>query len=298
VHRLDPKRSAGPFVAVNCAAINVGLAESEFFGHRRGAFTGAVRERKGLIRSAEGGLLFLDEVGDLDVALQTKLLRVLQENRVLGVGEDREAEVSVRVVAASNRDLEQMIRQNRFRADLFHRLNVLSIQVPPLRDRPEDLAPLVEHFLEKYQSLASNAVIRVGRDFLEALQQVALPGNVRQLENLMRQALVHKTTDLPLSISDLPVEILVQLAGTEEMPGARNPEESRQPGSKTLATSVAHLLDAGGWNLPRSMEICERHALEAAMARTHGNQSQTAKLLGITPRSVYNKLCKYNLKIA
>src|SRR5208337_4333510 len=136
VHRLDPKRGQGPFVAVNCGAISASLAESELFGHRRGAFTGAERERKGLIRSADGGVLFLDEIADLEVALQTRLLRVLQENRVLGVGEDAEVGVSVRVVAGSNRDLEQMIQQNRFRADLFHRLNVLSIHVPPLRDRP------------------------------------------------------------------------------------------------------------------------------------------------------------------
>jgi transcriptional regulator with PAS, ATPase and Fis domain len=298
VHSLDPKRGREPFVAVNCGAINAGLAESEFFGHRRGAFTGAERERKGLIRSAEGGVLFLDEIADLDLPLQTKLLRVLQENRVLGVGEDREKEVSVRVIAASNRNLEQMTRQNRFRADLFHRLNILPIQVPPLRDRLDDLAPLAEHFLQKYQSLASSAAIMVGTDFLEALRQVELPGNVRQLENIIREALVRKATDLPLSIADLPAEILLQLAGTEQIAGAQNPEELSRVDSKTLATSVSRLLDASGWNLPRSMEICERHALEAAMARTQGNQSQAAKLLGITPRSVYNKLCKHNLKIA
>jgi two-component system response regulator AtoC len=298
VHRLDPKRGQGPFVAVNCGAVSAGLAESDFFGHRRGAFTGAERERKGLIRSAEGGVLFLDEIADLEVELQTKLLRVLQENRVLGVGEDREEKVSVRVVAASNRDLEQMIRQNKFRADLFYRLNVLSIQVPPLRDRPDDLGPLLEHFLHKYRSLTFAGVFKARMDFLQALRQVELPGNVRQLENLVRQVLVHKTTSLPLSISDLPVEVLLQLAGTQKMIDVPNPEEPSRVDSKTLAICVGRLLDASGWNLPRSMEICERHALEAAMSSTQGNQSQTAKLLGITPRSVYNKLCKYNLKSA
>jgi two-component system nitrogen regulation response regulator GlnG len=296
VHGLDPKRSRGPFVAVNCGAISAGLVESEFFGHRRGAFTGAERERKGLIRSAEGGVLFLDEIADLEVALQTRLLRVLQENRVLGVGEDHEAEVNVRVVAASNRDLEQMIRQNRFRADLFHRLNVLSVHVPPLRDRPEDLGPLLEHFLHKYQSLTLAGTPVPGPDFLEALRQVELPGNVRQLENLVRQVLVRKATNLPLSISDLPIEILLQLFGTEETPGARETDQLHGVASSTLLTSVIHLLDANGWNLPRSMEICERHALEAALERTQGNQSETAKLLGITPRSVYNKLRKHRLK--
>jgi two-component system, NtrC family, response regulator HydG len=274
------------------------LAESEFFGHRRGAFTGADRERKGLIRSAEGGVLFLDEIGDLEPALQTKLLRVLQENRVLGVGEDREAEVSVRVVAASNRDLEQMIRENRFRADLFHRLNVLSIHIPPLRDHSEDLAPLVEHFVHKYQSLALTATLGIGSDFLEALRQVGLPGNVRQLENLVRQALVRKANDLPLSVSDLPVETLLELVGIDEKPAEKKPREVDSVDAQALGASIGRLLDASGWNLTRSMEICERHALEAAMARTQGNQSQTAKLLGITPRSVYNKLRKYNLKVS
>jgi len=297
LHRLDPKRSQGPFVAVNCGAISAGLAESEFFGHRRGAFTGAERERKGLVRSAEGGVLFLDEIADMEVALQTRLLRVLQENRVLAVGEDREAEVSVRVVAASNRDLGQMIEQSRFRADLFHRLNVLSIHVPPLRDRPDDLGPLVEHFLRKYQSLTLAGALTVGTDFLEGLREVELPGNVRQLENLVRQALVRKTTNLPLSISDLPVEILLQLLGTEETPGATKAEQLITVDSKTMLSSLIHLLDANGWNLPRSMEICERHAMEAAMGRTQGNQTETARLLGITPRSVYNKLRKHKMKM-
>jgi transcriptional regulator with GAF, ATPase, and Fis domain len=133
LHRLDQKRCNGPFLAVNCAAITSSLVESELFGHRRGAFTGADRDRKGLFRAADSGVLFLDEIGELDKTLQTKLLRVLEESRVLGVGEDREVEVSVRVIAATNRDLEEMRQQGRFRADLFHRLNVLSIDVPALR---------------------------------------------------------------------------------------------------------------------------------------------------------------------
>jgi DNA-binding NtrC family response regulator len=295
LHRLDPKRSRGPFAAVNCGAISASLAESEFFGHRRGAFTGAERDRKGLIRSAEGGVLFLDEIADLEVALQTRLLRVLQENRVLAVGEDREAEVNVRVVAASNRDLEQMIRQNKFRSDLFHRLNVLSVQVPPLRDRPGDLASLVEHFLRKYQPLTSAGPLKAGADFLEALQLVDLPGNVRQLENIVCQAVVGKATDLPLSLGDLPVEILLQLPRAEKGPATRKSDldvfDAQAP-----VNFVVRVLDAYDWNLTRALEGCERYALEAAMGRMKGNQSRTARLLGITPRSVYNKLRKHQLK--
>jgi transcriptional regulator with GAF, ATPase, and Fis domain len=295
LHRLDPKRSGGPFVAVNCGAIAASLAESEFFGHRRGAFTGADRDRKGLIRSAEGGVLFLDEIGELDAALQAKLLRVLQESRVLGVGEDRDIKVDVRVIAATNRDLDQMGQQSRFRADLFHRLNVLSIKVPPLRERLDDLAPLTEHFLEKYRSLCCGRRPHTGGDFLDALRQVSLPGNVRQLENIIRQALVRRRTEAPLGLYDLPVEVWQQLSQGSD--AAQAPQhESGGPGeldAQAIANYVCILLDANGWNLSRSLAHCEREAVEAAMQRAHGNQSESARLLGITPRSVYNKMRKY-----
>jgi len=296
VHSLDPKRSQGPFVPVNCGAISTTLVESEFFGHRRGAFTGAERERKGLIRSAEGGVLFLDEIAELDLALQNKLLRVLQENRVLGVGEDREVDVSARVVAATNRDLDQMMRQNKFRGDLFHRLNVLSIQVPPLRERLDDLAPLVEHFLQKYRSLTHSAPQTVDADFLEALRQSELPGNVRQLENLVRQALVRKATDLPLSLGDLSIEILRQLLEPGGNPTAQEKQMTDVFNSEALTRSLVGVLEANDWDLRRSMANCERQALEAAMKRTRGNQSEIARLLGITARSVYNKMHKHHLK--
>ncbi len=296
VHSLDPKRSHGPFVPVNCGAVSTTLVESEFFGHRRGAFTGAERERKGLIRSAEGGVLFLDEIAELDFALQNRLLRVLQENRVLGVGEDREVDVSVRIVAATNRDLEQMMRQNKFRPDLFHRLNVLSVQVPPLRERLDDLPPLVEHFLQKYRSLTTPTAQTVDADFLEALRQSELPGNVRQLENLVRQALVRKATDLPLSLGDLSFEILRQLLEPGENPATQKGEPTNVSNSQTLTKPLVGVLEANDWNLRRSLENCERQALEAAMKRTRGNQSEIARQLGITARSVYNKVHKYRLK--
>jgi DNA-binding NtrC family response regulator len=295
VHSLDLKRNHGPFVPVNCGAISRALVESEFFGHRRGAFTGAERERKGLFRSAEGGVLFLDEIAELDLALQSRLLRVLQENRVLAVGEDREVEVSVRVVAATNHNLDQLMQQNKFRPDLFHRLNVLSISVPPLRERPDDLAPLVEHFLQKYRLLTAPAPQKADADFLEALRQIELPGNVRQLENLVRQALVAKTTDLPLNLSDLSVEILRQLLQPEENTPAHKTELVDLFNSETFTSSFVRILEANDWNLRRSLENCERQALEAAIRRTRGNQSEIARLLGITPRSVYNKVHKYRL---
>jgi two-component system response regulator PilR (NtrC family) len=295
LHSLDSKRGTGPFVAVNCGAINTALAESEFFGHRRGAFTGSERERKGVIRAAEGGVLFLDEIAEMDVALQTRLLRVLQENRVRGLGEDREVAVSVRVIAASNRNLEQMVHQNQFRSDLFHRLNVLSIHVAPLRERLDDIAPLVKHFLQKYRSLAADTSL-AGRDFLEALRHLDFPGNIRELENLVRQALVHKTTDLPLCLSDLPVEILRQFLPPEETPEPQKLEVPRLSNSEAFASFFVRVLELNDWNLRRCLESCERQALEAAIKRTRGNQSQIARILGIAPRSVYNKVHKYELK--
>ena len=298
LHRLDPKRSREPFIAVNCGAIATPLAESEFFGHRRGAFTGADRDRKGLIRSADGGVLFLDEIGELDAALQAKLLRVLQDGRVLGVGQDHDVKVDVRVVAATNRDLEEMGQQSKFRADLFHRLNVLSIKVPPLRERLDDLAPLTEHFLEKYSSLSCGSRPDIGRDFLDALRQVSLPGNVRQLENIIRQALVGRQTEAPLGLYDLPVEAWQQLSQGREAAQAPQHEGggSGDLNAHVIADYVRVLLDANGWNLSRSLACCEREAVEAAMRRARGNQSESARLLGITPRSVYNKMRKHRAR--
>src|SRR5262249_49739435 len=207
IHQLDRKRCQGPFIALNCSALSPGLAESELFGHRRGAFTGADRDRKGLFRAAEGGVLFLDEIGELDEAVQAKLLRVLQAHRVLGIGDDHEVAVNVRIIAATHRNLEAMVQQGTFRADLWHRLHVLAIHIPPLRERPADLKPLLEHFLEKYQGLRPAGPLSAAPEFLEALTQLPLPGNAREVENLVQWVLVHKDDAAPLTLRDLPVDI-------------------------------------------------------------------------------------------
>jgi transcriptional regulator with GAF, ATPase, and Fis domain len=274
------------------------LAESEFFGHRRGAFTGADRDRKGLIRAADGGVLFLDEIGELEPALQAKLLRVLQECRVLGVGEEKEVAVSVRILAATNRDLKAMVVAGRFRADLFHRLDVVPIHVPPLRERPEDVRPLVEYFLEKHRALHPEGRVEVGGEFVEALGHLDLAGNAREVENLVRQALVHSEGSGTLQLSCFPAEVLSQLSGrttllTEqasdvpELTGGSSATEA-----PSLVTCMASLLERHGGDLSHSMEECERLLLEVALRRTRGNQSRAARLLGITPRSVFNKLRK------
>jgi DNA-binding NtrC family response regulator len=295
LHQLDRKRCRGPFVPVNCGAIVPSLAESEFFGHRRGAFTGAERDRKGLIRSAEAGVLFLDEIGELDAVLQAKLLRVLEDSHVMGVGEDSDVKVNIRVLAATSRDLEKMGRQGCFRTDLFHRLKVLSIDVPALRERTDDLAPLIRHFLEKHRTLSAAVPAGVSAEFLEALRQVDLPGNVRQLENIVRQAIARRVTDNPLDLRDLPLELLQQLSALVPSGQPTPPVESGEFGRVEVVNYVVQLLELNDWNLSRSLKTCERHAMEAAMRRVAGNQSKAARLLGITPRSVYNKMHKHRM---
>ncbi len=302
LHRLDPKRRTGPFIVANCGAISSGLAESEFFGHRRGAFTGADSERKGLFRSAKGGILFLDEIGELNESLQAKLLRVLQEKRVLGVGFDEEIPVDVRVVAATNRRLEEMVKSGRFREDLYHRLNVLSVNVPPLRDRPDDLQPLIEHYLEKYSSLSQNRTKTINLDFVDALMQVDLPGNARQLENIVRAALLTSADDSPLSLSDLTPAVWRQISDeidlTEQRADVSKSERTSEDASLVdLQSYFRHILEENSWNLPKSLDHCERLLLLCALQSARGNQSQAARLMGITPRSVYNKLHKHKLNV-
>ena len=301
IRQLDAKRAGGPLIALNCAAISQGLAESELFGHRRGAFTGADEHRKGLIRAAQGGTLFLDEVGELDEHLQTKLLRVLQENRVQAVGEDRDVSVNVRVIAATNRDLREMVREGSFRADLFHRLNILSVNIPPLRERPTDLRPLVEHFIHKHSAFAEKQSLAVAPDFVEALMEVELPGNARQLENFVRWSLVNKEDDGPLNLADLPPEIwheLLSKSGGDSAPSTSvedNGSQASPDAAQELHARLLELLSRKGWNLSESLAHCEKLMIESAYEHASGNQAQAARLLGITPRSVYNKLRKHQL---
>jgi DNA-binding NtrC family response regulator len=287
LHQLDPKRAKGPMVAVNCAAIAAGVAESELFGHRRGAFTGAEQDRKGLFRAADRGVLFLDEVNELDPGLQAKLLRVLQDGRLTAVGDDREVAVDVRIIAATNRDLPELVRQGSFRADLYHRLNVLTLSIPPLRGRPEDVAPLVDHFIRKHQASAGAAAGGASEEFLEALRRHELPGNVRQLENIIRWVLANREGGGPLCLRDLPADVLNGLAPHADL----DPPPSAPPAAERSYFEA--LLDLHESNLARAVEHCERLLLEAALQRAQGNQTKAAQMVGITPRSVYNKLRKY-----
>jgi DNA-binding NtrC family response regulator len=315
LHASDPRRSRAPFVAVNCGALVSTLAESELFGHRRGAFTGAERARPGLIRAADGGVLFLDEIGELEPALQTKLLRVVQEGRVLGVGEEAEAPVDVRIIAATHRDLPALVAAGRFRADLLHRLAVLPLHLPPLRERPEDIPLLVEYLLGRYRRLHPAALQSTSGEFLAALARLRLEGNVRQLENILRQSLVHKRGEGPLGLADLPATVLAELAGSdrpterdadariaEELPNSHHlaaRDRTAPPPGKPAPSLNALMIDLAerhSWNLASCLRACEREVFSAALSRMAGNQTRAAQLLGLSPRCVYNKLRKLGIR--
>lgn len=295
IHRLDGKRRRGPFVALNCNALSESLAESELFGHRSGAFTGAMRDRKGLFRAADGGVLLLDEIGDLALSLQGKLLRALQEGSVLGLGEDAEAPVDVRVIAATNRDLERQVREGLFREDLYQRISVLVVRVAPLRERPEDLRPLTEHFAHKHAALCGVSPRGASNDFLEAIGLSGLPGNARQLENLVRSALLRQAGDSPMDLASLPAEFWRLVAEQEQKTEALAsllPEPASAPG---VPQGWAGPVEGDEATLAASLQRYERMLLMEAMQRSRGNQTRAARLLGVTPRSVYNKLRKHKL---
>jgi transcriptional regulator with GAF, ATPase, and Fis domain len=283
LHRFDPKREHGPFIAVNCAAISHSLAESELFGHARGSFTGAERQRKGWWRAAAGGVLFLDEIGEMSLDLQAKMLRILQDGRVLAVGDEQSFKSDVRVIAATNRSLSSAVSEGRFRADLYHRLNVVPVRIPPLRERPEDIEPLLEHFVGKHRRLLA-APCAVSREFSDAMRHLPLPGNARELENIVRQTLLGKRDTTPLTLSDLPAPVWQDLCMRTQTPVAK-------PGMETVvASNLGQILSTYAWKLSDSLSYCEREMIGAALARTNGNRTKAAQLLGITPRSIYNKL--------
>lgn len=297
IHALDARRRGGPFVAVNCAAVAPALAEAELFGHERGAYTGAHREKRGLVRAAEGGVLFLDEIGELADDLQAKLLRMLQERRVLPVGAEREQPVDVRVVAATHRDLAARVREGRFREDLYFRLAVLPIEVPALRERREDIGELLDHLLARSTRGASAA-------YREAVAQCPLPGNVRELQNLVHQSLLAAGDEVMLDLAHLPARVLRQLE--LPVPGhddavprapASPPPDAAVAGTPVLDVdaAMAQLCAAHGWKLARCLAAFERSLLQGALERAHGNQAAAARLMGVTPRCVYTKMRKHLL---
>jgi two-component system response regulator PilR (NtrC family) len=261
IHFASP-RSQQKFLSVNCGAMPENLLESELFGHVRGSFTGAVRDKKGLFQEASGGTLFLDEIGETTPPMQVKLLRVLQEKQVRKVGGTEEESVDTRIIAATNRDLEERIQSGEFREDLYYRINVIPIDLPPLRHRREDIPLLVDHFIRKYSLELDDAPRKISVEAMKMLEGYDWPGNVRELENIVERALALSTND-PIITKDLPVHLLSRRrdrSGTIELP-----EE--------------------GLDLEAHLEEVRARLMEQALERTGGVQTQAAELVGMSFRS-------------
>ena len=271
IHYSSP-RSKGPFVRVNCAALSSTLLESELFGHEKGAFTGAVQKREGRFELADGGTLLLDEISEIPMSLQAKLLRVLEEEEFERVGGTKTMKVDVRVIATTNRNLHSEVRRGKFREDLFYRLNVLPIQVPPLRDRREDIPALAEHFLRRFAAQQGSRVASFSAEALEELRRYAWPGNVRELENVV-QRLVVRDPGPAVRPSDL--------AGHLQAAGCIAAE-----GSEDAAGLVQSLVG-------RSLADIERDVILNTLAATGGNKSEAARILGVTARTLSNKMKLY-----
>ncbi|HEU5358889.1 MAG TPA: sigma-54 dependent transcriptional regulator [Gemmatimonadales bacterium] len=264
VHNLSPRRE-GPFLSINCGALPENLLESELFGHVKGSFTGAVRDKQGLFAAARGGSFFLDEVGEMPASLQVKLLRVLQEREAIPVGGTEPVPLDVRIIAATNRDLEDEVRRGAFRSDLFYRLNVFALSLPPLRERPEDLMALVEFFLQRMAADRGIDAKALSPDAIDAVMVYDWPGNVRELENAIEHALVVTKGDA-IDLGALPERI------------TRRRHE-------TLLSERAHANP--------TLETIERAYIMWVLQSEGGNKTRAAEVLGIDPSTLYRKLSRY-----
>lgn len=265
VHYNSPRKNV-PLVTVNCAALTETLLESELFGHEKGAFTGADRRREGRFVQADKGAIFLDEVGELPLSMQAKLLRVLQEREVQRVGSDTPIKVDVRIIAATNRDLKEEVQQGTFREDLFYRLNVVSLRVPPLRERREDVPLLAQHFLSRFAEKNKKPLKGFTPQAMDMMLKHEWPGNVRELENAVERAVILSLGDY-ISENELPLVV-------------------------AESEGVSRMEPAGG----RSLEEIEREAILATLEQTGGNKSEAAKLLNISRVTLHNKLKKYGVE--
>ncbi|TAL31618.1 MAG: PAS domain S-box protein [Spirochaetes bacterium] len=262
-------RKDKPFVAVNCGALPESLLESEIFGHVKGAFTGAISERQGLFREANGGTLFLDEVGDIPEPLQVKLLRVLQEREVRPVGGNRTYPVDVRVIAATNKNLQELIGRNQFRHDLYYRIAVIPLTIPPLRERPEDILPLARHLIQKHRKAGKPSRIGIEKAVQLLLLNYPWPGNIRELENAIEHALA-MFSGPSITIDDLPVQVVLN------NPDTNNPAKSVNPAASTRERDKAAIIEA--------------------LNRSNWNQVLAAKELGISRTTLWRKITMYNVK--
>ncbi|HZZ57065.1 MAG TPA: sigma-54 dependent transcriptional regulator [Opitutaceae bacterium] len=298
IYRRSPRRQQ-PFIKVNCASISETLIESEFFGHERGAFTGATERREGRFELAHNGTLLLDEVSEISGPLQAKLLRVLQEREFERVGGNRTIKVNVRILATSNRDLLRNVEEGNFRHDLYYRLNVFPVIVPPLRERPEDILLLADHFLRRYARKHGIKVTGYAESARRAMMAYRWPGNVRELQNVVERAVILSENGRPvtavalgLPVPEGPVE-MPEMPAVEEGAAAEADGRLREaaPGPAPAAPEPVAVTDASGGVL--SIAALEKQAIRAALAQTDGNRTQAATLLGISIRTLRNKLQEY-----
>jgi len=275
VHACSP-RAHDPFVSINCGAFPETLLESELFGYMKGAFTGASQNKRGLFEVASGGTIFLDEISEMSVSMQVKLLRVLQERSIRPVGGTQETAIDVRVIAATNKDLRNMIASGTFREDLFYRVSVIPVDVPPLRERREDVELLAAHFLKKYAGAAQKSILRIKDESLCALRNFEWPGNVRQLENTIERAVAMETTD----------ELKVDLDADRPRPRAGTGSEN---------TNGSTRVPADGMDFEKYVADIERSLIESALQQSSGVQTRAAELLKVSYRSFRHLLKKYDI---
>lgn len=271
---FNSNRAGNPFIAVNCGAIPETLLESELFGHAKGAFTDAIRMKKGLFEEADGGTLFLDEVGELPPQLQVKLLRVLQEGEIRRIGEAKPIKVDVRIVAATVKDLAKEVSEGRFRDDLYYRLNVLAIHIPPLRERKEDIPLLVNHFIKKYSQSTNKNVIGIDSQALNALMNYKWYGNVRELENTIERAIVLADGNM-IELAHLPTEI--------------------QDYKEEMESAVPVDIEEEDYSIKKATKILETNLIKKALKKSRGNHTQAAKLLEISHRALLYKIKEYGI---
>ncbi|WNG52305.1 sigma-54-dependent Fis family transcriptional regulator [Archangium minus] len=289
VHDASPRRG-GPFVKLHCAALPDTLLESELFGYEKGAFTGAATRKPGRVELANGGTLFLDEIGDITPQVQVKLLRLLQEREFERLGGTQTLKVDVRFVAATHRNLEEMVRKGEFREDLFYRLNVVPVWLPPLRARTEDIEPLVRHFLDVHAKANGRPPFTLTPDGLAALRSQPWPGNVRQLQNFIERLVV--LSDGPLITGDEVMREVARQPGIVPVAPAPVPVS---PSPSTPAVPMAGSTNGEGRTLESQRKEMERQALVDALKRAGDNRTLAARLLGISRRTLYNKLEEHGL---
>ena len=271
-------RASAPFVVINCGALPETLLESELFGHERGAFTGANAARKGLLESAGGGTVFLDEISETSLGFQVKLLRVIQEHEIRRLGSNETIKVDIRLIAATNRDLREMLRLNQFREDLFHRLNVFTIALPPLRDRIQDIPLLASHFLKSFNEDQGKSA-RLAADAVEAMKRYPWPGNVRELRNVVERAVTFNDTGV-IQASEL------------EFGESRASDPAPHPPAAPVPASSAEPSPGG------SLEDLEREHIIRVLRETHGNKKKAAEVLGIERRTLYNKAKRLGIDLS